>query len=256
METQNSVKKVSITQILVQVVLDLKKKKLALSQKLIVLVILMTVFESISGFFIFEKGFNSLVLYWILYGAVFTLFAVTCHRVIILGPYSVPRYGLYRISMREARFYGWGFITYFYMSLITLSIMLPINIFAFEAELNGNLWFFNMYIALIPGAYIFSRLSVLFPATAINYRKNMNWAWDTTRGNGWRLFVLLGVIPMAIGIMTGKFLGISTALDAAIHFIGSILTVFEIAILSHVYKYLAGEEPTSKMLTKNNIAHE
>jgi membrane-anchored glycerophosphoryl diester phosphodiesterase (GDPDase) len=81
---------------------------------------------------------------------------------------------------------------------------------------------------------------MLFPATATNYRKDMKWAWEVTKGNGWRLLILLGVIPMLFGVMVGLFSGISTYLDAVLNFIGSIFTVFEIAILSHVYKFLSG----------------
>jgi hypothetical protein len=241
MKTAKNVNKVSITSILQKVVLDLKKKKVALLQRLSILAIIMTAFESISRIFIIERGFIALVMFWMLYGMLFTLFAVTCHRIIILGPYSVPVYGLYYFTMREVRFYGWGFVIYFFLSLITFITMFPVSFFSFNAKSNGFLWLFAMYIAIVPGTYIFSRLSLLFPATATDHKKDMKWAWDATKGNGWRLLLLLGVIPVVIGFMTGIFSGVSASFDAALIIAGYIFAVFEIGILSHVYKFLTDE---------------
>lgn len=246
MEIPQNGEKLSITHILQTVLLDLSEKKAFLLQRLIILAIIMTALESISSVFIDDTNFRVLVIYWFFYAVVFTLFAVTCHRVIILGPNSVPTYGLYSFSMREVRFFGWGFVIYLCMSLITLLIMLTTEVLSFDEELNKYLWILVMYIVFIPGTYIFSRLSILFPATAADHRNDMKWAWDTTKGNGWRLLILLGVVPMFIGFMTNLFAGISISIDTAINFISSILAIFEIAILSHIYKLLSGEAVCSK----------
>lgn len=46
-------------------------------------------------------------LLWVLYGLLFTLFAVTCHRLVLLGAESVTTRLAPRWSWRESRFFAW-----------------------------------------------------------------------------------------------------------------------------------------------------
>ena len=239
MKISENAEKLPILHIVLNVIKELKERKGVLFQRLVILALIMTAFESLTDFFIAEANFRVLIVYWLIYGMVFTLFAVTCHRVIILGPDSVPKYGLYSISMREVRFYGWGLVVYFYLSLITFIIMFPTVFFSFYSESNKYLWVSGMYILFIPGTYVFSRLSILFPATAVDQRKDMKWAWDTTKGNGWRLLILIGVLPVIIDIVPDLFSGGSVPIDTALNFLKSMVAAFEIALLSHAYKYLS-----------------
>ncbi len=241
MRKPGNTEKLPILHILLSVLKNLNTQKSALLKRLAFLAIVMTAFESLADFFTLETSFTILIIYWLTYGMVFTLFAVTCHRVILLGPESVPKYGLHSISLREIRFFGWGFVTYFYLSLITFFSMFPMGFFTFDAESNMYHMMIYSFISIIPGTYLFSRLSILFPATAVDHRKDMEWAWETTKGNGWRLLILLGMIPIFIKLFLGIFAGISLSMDIALNFIGSILAAFEIALLSHAYKFLSDQ---------------
>jgi len=96
-------------------------------------------------------------LYWILVWAVYTLFAVTCHRIVLLGETSVPKYGLLSWTSRETRFFGWLFVLFFY----ALLIVGPVLLVTFGAVFLGvpffkgyeKYWFFLGAV----GLYTFSR---------------------------------------------------------------------------------------------------
>jgi len=142
-------------------------------------------------------------LYWMLAWAVYTLFAVTCHRIVLLGETSVPKYGLLSWTSRETRFLGWLFVLFFY----GLLIIGPVLLVTFGAVFLGvpffkgyeKYWFFLGAVGLI---YVFARLAVLFPATAIGERRNTDWAFETTAKNGWRLVAATTLIaaPFPLGM--------------------------------------------------------
>ncbi|MDR4485882.1 MAG: hypothetical protein R3B95_22310, partial [Nitrospirales bacterium] len=52
-------------------------------------------------------------------------------------------------------------------------------------------------VASIPFAYIVGRMSLLLPATAIDLHPSFSSAWDLSEGNGWRVAMLVGGVPLA-----------------------------------------------------------
>lgn len=52
-------------------------------------------------------------------------------------------------------------------------------------------------LASIPFAYVVGRVSLLLPATAIDLHPSFSSAWDLSEGNGWRVAMLVGGIPLA-----------------------------------------------------------
>ena len=52
----------------------------------------------------------------------YVLFAVTCHRIVLLGDQSVSRYGVIKWSMRETRFYFWGLGMYIVVGFAVFAI--------------------------------------------------------------------------------------------------------------------------------------
>src|SRR5260221_6060714 len=102
-------------------------------------------------------------LYWMLAWAVYTLFAVTCHRIVLLGETSVPKYGLLSWTSRETRFFGWLFVLFFYVLLV----MAPIGLAMFAATFFVDISFREGYakywglLAVVPAMYVAARLAVL-----------------------------------------------------------------------------------------------
>ena len=177
----------------------------------------------------------------VLYVPAFTVFAVTCHRLILLGDDSVPNYGLMKWSKRESRFIGWSLLGYFAWFAISMLVMF------FSVGLTGSLqalpvtWVeYAPYCMLIPGTYLIARFSLLLPATAVDQRHDLTWAWAVTEKNGWRLVLLVGVLPIALWYGLSYLLERSVIVDFVIYAVGCVLYVVEVAALSLSFQYLTG----------------
>jgi len=130
-----------------------------------------------------------------------TLFAVTCHRIVLLGETAVPRYGLLSWTSRETRFFGWGALLFIFcvMALIPLGILAWLVGYLADIPFKDyeRYWVCMLGVPLI---YCFARLAVLFPATAVGERRNTDWALATTAGNGWRLVFVAILAPAIPGL--------------------------------------------------------
>lgn len=172
---------------------------------------------------------------------VYTVLAVRLHRL-VLGV-TDPVQGVIRWSRRETRFLGWLLTVYFYLIVIFVAVASVAQfVSAFSSDLISGGWAFIgfMTLASLPAAYLFVRLSVLLPATAIDQKRNMAWAWSLTAGNGWRLVLMLWAVPMILSVLTPDlesvslvgFMGLSLAVGA--------LTALEIALLSIAFQVMGG----------------
>jgi len=125
----------------------------------------------------------------------FSIFAVTCHRLILMEHEKSP----FRISLytREIRFVSWLILVYGLYFLVLMVIT------GFAINLPGGTYLVDItdkvysptQLLYIPAMYIFARLSLVFPATAIDEKAGLGWSWVNTRRNGWRLVVIVGMYP-------------------------------------------------------------
>ena len=137
-----------------------------------------------------------LELVWI---GFWTMTAVSCHRLVILGVDSLPNaWGLYW-SRRETRFLGWSFLIAFSLGAVVLPpfVFLDLSLhFSVSPDLRalGGLVF---TVSVFCGAYVAARLSIVLPATAIGQRPTLKGSWRLSRSNGWRLVMVLSpaVLP-------------------------------------------------------------
>ncbi len=79
----------------------------------------------------------------------------------------------------------------------------------------------------------------LLPAPPLDLRRDIGSAWDISAGNGIRLLILLGGMPVILVLPLSSLVGMSPVLDVAVNFLKTIVAAFEIAILSNIYKYLS-----------------
>jgi len=185
------------------------------------------------------ENIESTAFIWVYFlggGLVYTLLAVNVHRL-VLNASNKPV--LHRWTWRETRFLGWLAVIYFYVYLIFL---IPLALLAspFEYFKSDYDWLWNA--ATLPGGYLFARLSLLLPATALDQRQNMAWAWGLTDKNGWRLLVLLWVLPMLIASAVPAAVSDSSSPIVFLiwHAVIAAGTALEIALLSVVFKTLGG----------------
>jgi len=190
------------------------------------------------------------LLVLLVYGGVFTMVAVTCHRLALLGPSAVPAWGLQRWTRRETRFLGWvvaGYAVALVMMMVlgtvlftTAAVLAPVG-GTHAAEEPALVWmpWLSLLMSLLP-LYLLARLSPLLPATAVDERRDMAWAFEASRGNGWRLLLIVFGLPWLLG-MARNILVRSEATSVevlAVSLLGLVLLPVEVAALSVAYRFL------------------
>ncbi len=198
---------------------------------------------------------------WLISIPFYVLFAITCHRLVLLRDSGIATYGNLTWSKRETRFFWWGvFIPLAYMLLIILfpiGFGLLIRVFPdfgkSPSDLADSFWFKMFgYLLFLPSTYIIARLSLIFPATAVDRQVDIKWAWNLSRNNSWRLTVVVGILPWVFAFFQGLFARDSaTLVEDLIHLMVSfIFLAVEIVALSFSYKHLAEQvaPPASAVL--------
>jgi hypothetical protein len=92
-------------------------------------------------------------------------------------------------------------------------------------------------------------MCLVFPATAIDRKGGLQWSWDKTRGNGWRMAIVFGLYPWLIGsaiwlLSRDEPTMVEWALTAVLYYVGLAVQVFA---LSLTYKEVVafGDQVTS-----------
>ena len=165
-----------------------------------------------------------------MYGLLFTLFAVKCHRLVLLDPESVGRQWQPRWTWRETRFFFW-ILSLWLAGLGAMLVILTVivNAWGFVAKLDGDgIEWVTFAVKLVP-LYVFARLCVLLPATAVDHQPTptLRWAWQLTEDNGWRLLIVVAAMPWLLSLLVG-FLYRTDATTAE----WLLLTVFAVALFA------------------------
>lgn len=180
----------------------------------------------------------------------YVYFIITCHRIALLGAGSVSPWGLFRWSMRETRFLLWAFLLYTLIgSLVVLSFSLLPNRLLSSLELPGVAYLMP-FLAALPALYLLARLSLIFPALAVEDEIRVNGVWWLSRGNGWRLLVVVGILPITTSWLVswlvpvdGTFIGVSL-----LTFLSMVVVILEVYALSVSYKLLAMDQAASEAM--------
>jgi hypothetical protein len=178
---------------------------------------------------------------------VYSVFAVVCHRILLLGDPALPnRWGVF-LTAREGRFIGWSIVT----ALMTLPVfflgsMTFISVFhefvqpLLRLDVTSEQLSVVAIVAGAPGWYILARSSLVLPATAIDFRPTMARAWRLSHANGWRLTLAL-VVPFVF------FWGVAWLIDRAVgeshaYLLHALVAPFalclEVAVLSVSFRVL------------------
>ena len=191
--------------------------------------------------------------------AFWVMFSVAWHRKYLMPNEATTVAAALRWRMRQTRFL---------LLAISLALSLWVLVFAGSSlpillgiAVSGSsgtvllllLVFFGVLIASL---FIYARLSLLFPAAAVDHRLNFGQCWELTRGHGWRLLgiILLAAIPVAIGgVIAGSVLNaviVAAALEGSLSaaFIGTLINqsigfvglAAGVSVLSIAYRELIG----------------
>ena len=212
-----------------------------IAQPLIIMGTLIVLIDLVSRHFFVSLSFLESTLILLPTAVAFSLFAITCHRIVLIGPDSVPILGVLSWTKREWRFLGWTILAYIYMMLVILLAGIPLAIFMTMSSFRD--WSFEVFLwaLFFVGFYVFARMSPLFPATAIGEKKQVDWAFQITEGNGFRMMIVVGLLPLVLGWCVEYLRGYNIFLDIAVAILGVVFLVVEIVALSLSYQYLVLE---------------
>jgi hypothetical protein len=177
------------------------------------------------------------------------VWTIACHRVFIRGPESMAGHGLIWWSSREWRFIEWMLVILLRalpILIVMLLVYVPILFLVTDGLEKPTPVGFDAlgFLLFLPVFYVIGRSSILLPATAIDERPSMKWAWSVTKGNGLRLMVLVGLFPL----LTETILELVPAQDSLVYSvivfaIHLYVAAVEIAILSLSYRELVRSQP-------------
>jgi len=179
-----------------------------------------------------------LVLFSIL---IYVYFAVTCHRIILLGDDFIPQYGFRMWTVRDTKFLIWMTVMILSIWLIMFVLMRASVLFIHISQYNFSLYLIILFYSFvfILAVYVLSRLSLIFPSTAVDEMKNIKWAWNITHGNAWRLALIVVALPMFIGFtveLIESAVGSSAMIDAILYLVTLLVLIIEVSALSLAYK--------------------
>lgn len=171
---------------------------------------------------------------------IYTLLAVRVHRIVLAG--GGVKQNWFRWTWRETRFLGWLVVVYFYWTLVLVPVIAGVGVASDFKLFSQGVWLDALAITLatVPGAYVFVRLAFLLPATAVDQKRNLRWAWELSKGNGWRLVALLWVLPMFVSLVLPNWEPSNPVYFVAWEIAYGVVTVLEVALLSVAFKTLGG----------------
>ena len=203
---------------------------------------------------------------------IFSFFAVACHRSILIGEHSASRFGIPGWPHREFRFFGWfifiytiGIMSWFVVTEVVIRFIDFIEPFLGEGLKELSIRLLGLNISSFPWAllgqilfcYLIGRLSLLLPAIAVDAQVSLRSAWLQSKGNGWRVALLVGWIPTLLLLLEktlsfyinwrlgnqftsyslGVYVGIFSASEALLRYV---LFTIEAALLSLLFLKLSG----------------
>lgn len=196
----------------------------------------------------FAREHVSEFLNWFLYaiyGVLFAVFAVTCHRLVILDDRSgilqivtnklrpVPRFLVWMIVVSISAATAWAAL-----SAAVLNFLIP------SIEPESRLLSWTLFATKIPSLYLFARLCLVFPAIAIGRKVSVNWAFNRSKDNGWRLVLVVFTLPWIISQIIDLLYRVNASIleTIVLQFIGWILVIVEVSALSLSYIELTKNE--------------
>jgi len=133
----------------------------------------------------------------------YVFYAITVHRLILLGNESVPRYGQLKWTWRETRFLAWGIVIGIVSAIVFLILFMLLSVFIlpFSAGSREHVLSIVYLIVLIPVTYLVCCWTLILPAVAVDKRPSLGSAWELSRKNGWRLVFTISTFPVILALM-------------------------------------------------------
>jgi hypothetical protein len=164
-----------------------------------------------------------------------TIILVNVHRVILLGPESVPKWGM-GWTRRES---------IFLLHMFVLGLM-GISIFFLIMMIMSWLGMAGVYMLVIAGAviaYFISRLYLVLPSIAVDQKIAFKDSWQMTHEHQFLMILVVVVFPI-VGMIPLLLLLYIPYIEYLVAILAMIFMVFTIAIVSVAYKLISTPEPS------------
>ena len=225
--------------------ITLWEEKSALFKLVAVMALVTTLLEWVAAEMLARDSSGWLFMLGALRVGVYTCLAVMVHRLVLRADIAENlKFPFFRWTKRETRFLGWLVVVYFYLTLVFVAVGVVSGalggLLPWADSTQAWVWQFIFVLISLPAAYLFVRLSVLLPATAVDQKPDMAWAWTLTEGNGWRLVALMWLFPMLVSRFIPE-IAIETHLVQGVwNFVLGMITAIEISVLSIAFKTMGG----------------
>ena len=189
---------------------------------------------------------------YLFYGLATCWLAVSVHRLVLLetsDASSLSADNLKRIGLFLAFLIGvWAL--YAGLALLIFSGLLNVLIGGYvptgekRRELPVPLEWLNT-VAVVLAYYVVARFSLVFPAITTDRKPDLAAAWHASKRNGWRLAVVVGVLPWSLKKLTELFYrdGATDAEYAVLVVITVLFTLIEVVALSLSYLEITSPAP-------------
>lgn len=163
--------------------------------------------------------------------AVYVLLAINIHRLILVGPESVPPFGAGPFGLREWRYLGWS----------CAQILAAAGVVMLCAPLVALSQPLGLFVALLVAAWLISRMALLLPEIALGRSMDVGAAWRLGKGAGFGLAVLVVAVPLLGSILMFPLASSGYLLLQWLGVTGSLLSVaFAVTGLSLAWYHLDG----------------
>jgi len=176
-----------------------------------------------------DNGFQSyfyIILIKVISALLYTLVAITTHRLILLGPNFIAKWGIYKPTWREAYFI-------FYSICLGL-LMIPVSFVSTIPIIGGVATLFLV-------VYLMGRFSLVFPAIATDKKWSFRDSWNATQEHQLIMAIVAGLFPVIVGILE-VLLGYVPHMNWLVMLVSLSTTVFVIASLSVVFRVITQSE--------------
>jgi len=195
---ETNFKKLPIINIIIASMTIALREKAKFSKALAIPTLILVVLWAISHIYFRKIAEISVFIPSLFYILGITIFAVTCHRLVLADARTVkfvfefsPR--LLRFSLRLILVY----LILYLVAMIPMTVLLNLST-DFRNSLSSTNYSYAMLLFSIPAMYVVGRLSLVFPAIAIDHNLRFKESWALTRHNGWRMAIIIGFYPWVV----------------------------------------------------------
>lgn len=164
--------------------------------------------------------------------------AIVIHRVLLIGDASVPKWGIEAFNKRELRYLMFQILSMLVIAFLPLSLLtLYLNIFAGN-DLEDPLISSVSVVLQALTYYLMARISLIFPAAAIDRRLTIKEAWALTANYKLTVLLVIALVPYALTRVSNMLIMSANAYWLSmLTFL--LITIYTVAILSVTYKRIA-----------------